>query len=163
MKPKQLIMVASIAAFSSLAMANEQKSESGWLMNADHSLTFQFPGECTDKELASLPRWKTIQCRGTGTGLTVCQDKILTISIDSQNAYCRVDVKPTADIKEGVPPNLPPGCYLIRHWHCTVCNPSNIAEGCGAGYTPADLNAWEREEAAIFGWEHVRKLEGKDK
>jgi hypothetical protein len=172
MKTKQLIIAASFAALCSSAMAHEAVTTSEWLMDlknaAGHSLSFQYRGECTDEEFASLPHWKTIKCRGVGTGLSLCQDKTFTISIDSQLAYCHVDVELTAQAQTRMKKNLskiklPPGCYFIRDGACTVCNPPNIAEGCGAGYTQADLKAWEREEAKLFGWEHVRKLEGKDK
>ncbi len=172
MKTKQLIMVVSVAVFSSSVTAQESMTASEWLMKiksaANHSLSLQYPRECNDKELAGLPNWKIIQCRSAGTGLRFCQDKTFTISIDSQPAYpsggvpkpfCHVDVKLTAEVKEGPLPKLAPGCYFIRH--CIVCKPPNIAEGCGAGYTQEDLKAWEQEEAKIFGWEHVRKLEGK--
>jgi hypothetical protein len=159
MKTKQLIMAAGLAAISSSATPDDRMTESGWLINADQSLTFRFPGECTAEEFASLPRWKTVQCRSAGTGLTVCQDKILTVFIDSQpaypnggvpNAYCRVDVELTAQAQATMKKNLskiklPPGCYFIRDGACTVCNPPNVAEGCGAGYTPEALGTGRSE------------------
>src|ERR1700730_10288627 len=101
--------------------------------------------EHTRRWLESLPSQGS--CRPWVWNCNIAS-KVNTIYINSQpayppggvpEAYCHVDVKLTAEVKDDAPPKLPPGCYFFRH--CVVCNPPNIAEGCGAGYTQADLNA----------------------